>query len=130
MKPGVRSLRIVVADDDRDTVDMLCVILRDEGHVAHGVYSGKEILPAVRALNADAVIVDIVVPGLSGYAVAQEIRYSFTNARRPFLVAISGMWKEHPDRRVAQQMGFDAHLLKPCDPHELLDLLGPLAARQ
>jgi DNA-binding response OmpR family regulator len=129
MKPAVRSLRIVVADDDRDTVDMLCIILRDEGHVAHGVYSGKEVLPAVRTLNPDAVIVDIVVPGLSGYAVAQEIRYSFTEARRPFLVAISGMWKEHPDRRVAQQMGFDAHLVKPCDPKELVELLDPLASR-
>lgn len=126
---AVRPLRIVVADDDRDTVDMLSIILRDEGHVVHGVYTGKEILPAVRTLNPDAVIVDIVVPGLSGYAVAQEIRYSFTAARCPFLVAISGMWIEHGDRRVAQQVGFDAHLQKPCDPAALLALLDPLASR-
>jgi CheY-like chemotaxis protein len=126
---GGRALRIVVADDDRDTVDMLSIILRDEGHVVHGVYTGKEVLPTVRALNPDVVILDIVVPGLSGYAVAQEIRYSYTEARRPLLIAISGMWKDHPDRRVAQQVGFDAHLLKPCDPGELLGLIGPLAAK-
>lgn len=125
-----RSLRVVVADDDRDTVDMLSIILRDEGHVVHGVYSGKEVLPTVRALNPDAVILDIAVPGLSGYAVAQEIRYSFTDRRRPLLIAISGMWKEHADRKVAQLVGFDAHLLKPCDPAALLTLLGPLAARK
>ena len=124
-----RALRIVVADDDRDTVNMLSIILRDEGHVVHGVYTGKEVLPAVRALNPDAVILDIAVPGLSGYAVAQEIRYCYTEARRPMLIAISGMWTEHPDRRVAQQVGFDAHLLKPCDPAELLGLLGPLTTR-
>lgn len=123
---GSRALRIVVADDDRDTVDMLSIILRDEGHVVHGVYSGKDVLPAVRALNPDVVILDIVVPGFSGYAVAQEIRYSYTEARRPMLIAISGVWKERPDKRVAQQVGFDAHLHKPCDPSELLDLLGPL----
>ena len=125
-----RSLRIVVADDDRDTVDMLTIILRDEGHVVHGVYTGKDVLPMVRTLNPDAVILDIAVPGMSGYAVAQEIRYSFTEARRPMLIAISGMWKEHPDKRVAQQMGFDAHLLKPCDTDEILTLLAPLALRK
>ena len=118
-----RALRIVVADDDRDTVNMLSIVLRDEGHVVHGVYSGKDVLPAVRAMNPDAVILDIAVPGLSGYAVAQEIRYSYTQARCPMLIAISGMWTEQPDRRVAQQVGFDAHLLKPCDPAELLALL-------
>jgi DNA-binding response OmpR family regulator len=124
-----RPLRIVVADDDRDTVDMLSVILRDEGYVVHGVFSGKEVLPAVRTLNPDAVILDVVVPGLSGYAVAQEIRYSFTQSRCPLLIAISGMWTEHPDRRIAQQAGFDAHLRKPCEPDELLALLRPLATQ-
>ncbi len=127
---GGRALRIVVADDDRDTVNMLSIILRDEGHVVHGVFTGKDVLPAVRAINPDAVILDIAVPGLSGYAVAQEIRYSYFQVRCPLLIAISGMWKEHPDKRVAQQVGFDAHLLKPCDPAALLELLAPLASRQ
>jgi DNA-binding response OmpR family regulator len=125
-----RSLRIVVADDDRDTVDMLGIILRDEGHVVHGVYNGKEVLPMVRAVNPDAVILDISVPGLSGYAIAQEIRFSFTDARCPLLIAISGKWTENPDRRVARQVGFDAHLLKPCDAAELIGLLGPLVGRK
>ena len=124
-----RSLRIVLADDDRDTVDMLTIVLRDEGHVVHGVYNGRDVLPAVRMLHPDAVILDISVPGLSGYALAQEIRYIYTAARRPLLIAISGMWKEHPDRRVAHQVGFDAHLVKPCDTAELLSLLEPLASR-
>jgi DNA-binding response OmpR family regulator len=127
--PGC-ALRIAVADADRDTVNMLSVILRDEGHVVHGVYSGKDVLPSVRAMNPDAVILDISVPGLSGYAVAQEIRYSFTEERRPLLIAISGMWVERADRKVAQMVWFDAHLLKPCDPAELLALLGPLSSRK
>jgi DNA-binding response OmpR family regulator len=125
-----RALRIVIADDDKDTVNMLSIILRDEGYVVHGVYTGKDVLPTVRAINPDAVILDIAVPGLSGYAVAQEIRYSFTEARRPLLIAISGFWRERADQRLAQQVGFDAHLLKPCDPEELLGILGPLAARR
>jgi len=125
-RKSARCLRIVVADDDRDTVDMLAAILRDEGHIVHGVYSGKDVLPAVRMMNPDAVILDIAVPGLSGYACAQEIRYTFTEASRPYLIAISGMWKERSDQRLARQVGFDAHLLKPCAPDELIALLGSL----
>lgn len=71
-----QSLRILVVDDDRDTVDMLALVLRDEGHIVHGVYNGKEVLPAARILRPDAIIVDISVPGMSGYAVAQEIRHT------------------------------------------------------
>jgi DNA-binding response OmpR family regulator len=121
-----QALRIVVADDERDTVDTLTLILRDEGHVVQGLYNGKDVLRAVRVMRPDAIILDIAIPGLSGYALAQVIRNTFTDLRRPLLVAITGMWKEAPDRMLAQQVGFDHHLVKPCDPGELLKLLEPL----
>src|ERR1041385_1553754 len=121
-------LRVIVVDDDRDTVDMLALILAHAGHVVHRAYSGKEVLPAARVFRPDAIILDISVPGISGYAVAQEIRHTFTDARRPLMIAITGKWMETPDRLIAQQVGFDHHLLKPCDPAKVLDLLRPLAA--
>jgi DNA-binding response OmpR family regulator len=121
-----RVLRILVADDDRDTVDMLMFILKDEGHVVHGVYGGKEVLHAASLFRPDAVIVDIAIPGMSGYAVAQAIRASFMDIRRPLLIAISGQWREAPDRMVARQVGFDHHLVKPYDPKEVLRVLAPL----
>jgi DNA-binding response OmpR family regulator len=121
-----QSLRILVVDDDRDTVDALSMVLREQGHVVHGAYSGKEVLPAARILRPDAIVLDISVPGMSGYAVAQEIRHTYTDARRPLLIAVTGMWKEPSDRMLAQQVGFDHHLLKPCDMAELLSLLEPL----
>lgn len=120
------SLRILVADDERDTVDALSFILRDEGHVVHTVYSGKDVLSAVSLNRPDAVIVDIGLPGMSGYAVAQAIRNSFTEIRRPLLIAITGLWKETPDRMVADRVGFDHHLVKPCKPSDVLRLLEPL----
>src|SRR2546421_13007970 len=89
-RSGARALHIIVADDDRDTVDTLSAILRKAGHVVHGVYSGKEVLPLARLTRPDAIVLDISVPGMSGYAVAQEMRHSFTQARRPLLIAISG----------------------------------------
>lgn len=121
-----RALRVLVADDDRDLVATLTTLLEADGHVAHGVYSGSEVLPAARFFRPDAIILDISVPGISGYAVAQAIRFSFTDMRRPLLIAISGMWQQPADRMVAQQVGFDHYLVKPCDPNELLGLLGNL----
>jgi DNA-binding response OmpR family regulator len=121
-----QTLRILVVDDDRDTVEALSMVLRAENHVVHGAYSGKEVLPAARILRPDAIILDISVPGMSGYAVAQEIRNTFLDARRPLLIALSGLWKEPSDRMLAQQVGFDHHLVKPCDTAELLALLEPL----
>lgn len=123
-----QALRIVVADDDRDTVETLALILRAEGHIVHGVYTGKDVLPAVRMIRPDAVILDISIPGMSGYAVAEEIRLSFTDLRRPLLIAISGVWKERSDKRVAQHVGFDAHFLKPCEPGEILRLLNEVTS--
>ena len=122
------ALRVLVADDDRDCVDMLAFILRDEGHVVHGVYTGKDVLPAVRGFRPDVMLVDISIPGMSGYAVAQAVRNSFVELRRPLMIALSGVWKERPDLMVAQQVGFDHHLAKPYDPKEVLRLLAPLQA--
>ena len=124
----MRALKIIVADDDRDTVDMLATLLRQEGHDVHRVYQGKDVLPMARLVRPEVIIMDIVVPGMSGYAVAEEMRHSFTDAKRPVMIAISGMWKERADRRVAQQSGFDHYLLKPCDPGDVIALLAPLSA--
>ena len=116
-------LRIVVADDDRDTLDTLAQILRNAGHTVHPLHTGREVLPTVRIVRPEAIVLDIAVPGMSGYAVAQEIRHSFVDVRRPLMIAISGMWTGKSDRLIAQQVGFDHYLAKPCDPQELLRLL-------
>ena len=121
-----RALRILIADDERDTVNTLRAILESEGHVVQGVLSGSEVLPAARFFRPDVMILDISVPGISGYAVAQAIRHSFTDIRRPLMIAISGVWKEPPDRQIARQVGFDHYLVKPCDPQKLLDLFAHL----
>lgn len=122
-----RALRVLVADDDADTVRTLTALLELEGHVVRAVHSGSDVLPAVPIFRPDAIILDISIPGLSGYAVAQAVRHSFTDMRRPLMIAISGVWKQAGDRLVAQQVGFDYYLVKPCDPREVLDLLGKLS---
>jgi CheY-like chemotaxis protein len=121
-----KALRILVADDERDTVDTLTRVLTNEGHVVQAVGSGKDALSVLSIFRPDAVILDIALPGMSGYAVAQAIRASFLDIRRPLMIAISGFWKEAPDRMVAQQVGFDHYLAKPYDPAQVIGLLEPL----
>jgi DNA-binding response OmpR family regulator len=124
-----RALRVLVADDDVDTVQTLTALLELEGHVVRSVHTGADVLPAVPSFRPDAIILDISIPGLSGYAVAQAVRHSFTDMRRPLMIAISGMWKQAGDRLVAQQVGFDHYLVKPCDPREVVQLLDTFSKR-
>src|SRR5205085_2624541 len=86
---GRRSLNVVIADDDRDTTVTLATILRDEGHEVHTVLRGDELLDLCRYVRPDAVIADIDMPGMSGYAVARELRERH-GTLAPVLIAISG----------------------------------------
>ena len=120
-----RALRIVVADDERDTVTTLSAILRDEGHDVFAAYNGIEVLREVAQHRPSALVVDIDMPGISGYSVAREVREMFKPSP-PLLIAISGKWIGQTDKMLATLAGFDHFLQKPCDPHVLIGLLEPL----
>ena len=57
-----RPLRILIADDERDIVLTLMMLLRDEGHEVRGVYTGRQVLDAVRGFDPDVVLLDIALP--------------------------------------------------------------------
>jgi CheY-like chemotaxis protein len=116
-----RRLRILVADDERDMVATLSAILQDEGHEVREVYLGSEVLRLAQAFDPDVALIDIGMPGMSGYDVARELREAFGKAR-PLLIAVTG-WKMSSDRILAKLAGFDHHLAKPFDPQALLRLL-------
>jgi DNA-binding response OmpR family regulator len=121
-------LRVLVADDDRDTANVLAAILRDEGHDVHIALRGDEVSEIDRLIRPDALILDINMPGMSGYAVAREIRER-RGLLAPLLIALSGAWKDKAERRLAQEMGFDHYLLKPCEAAELVALLDAFRQR-
>lgn len=121
-----RNLRILVADDDRDNALTLATILRTEGHEVHIALRGDEVVEVDRLLRPDALILDISLPGMSGYAVAREIRERRGPPIAPLLIAVSGKWTKASERLLGQAVGFDHYLVKPCDPLEIVRLLEPL----
>ena len=123
---GRRKLRILVADDERDQVATLAALLIDEGHEVREVYRGSEVTRMVREFDPDIALIDIGMPGMSGYEVARELRIEFGKTR-PLLIAITG-WKQSSDRILARLAGFDHHVAKPFDPTALLELIAPLAS--
>ncbi len=126
---GPRSLRILIADDERDPVLTLMVLLREEGHQVRGVYTGQQVLDAVRGFDPDVVVLDIAMPDRSGWEVARTIR-THPDGKRRTLIGISGEYRNSVDKLRSTVVGFDHYLLKPCNPNQLIALLAPLAGDQ
>lgn len=120
-----RSLRILIADDERDTVLTLMMLLREEGHEVRGVYTGRQVLDAVRGFDPDVVVLDIAMPELSGWEVARTIRMHADSNRR-MLIGISGEYRNPVDKLLSTVVGFDHYLVKPYSPNALIALLAPL----
>ena len=109
-----RSLRVLIADDDRDTVVTLRMLLQDEGYEVRGVYTGRHVIGAILDFAPDAVILDINLPDLTGWEVARRIRER--RGPQPLLIGISGEYKKGADKVLAHISGFDHYLVKPYDP--------------
>ncbi|TMH27568.1 MAG: response regulator [Betaproteobacteria bacterium] len=118
---AVLRLRIVVADDDPDTVRTLRLLLEDEGHDVKSAGNGQAALDAVRDFGADVLLLDIGMPGLNGYEVAQKLRERYGSAK-PTLIAITGRDSDS-DKSFARSTGFDHYVSKPYEPRKLLALL-------
>lgn len=113
-----KACRILVVDDQLDTVVALSSVLMLAGYTVLGTCSSVEALAIVREHQPHAAFVDIKMPGLDGYDLARAIRAEFGGAS-PRLVAITGYG--YPiDRDRALQAGFDLHLTKPADPDHIL----------
>src|SRR5688500_8318293 len=116
-----RALRILVADDERDFVLTLSKLLSREGYDTRGVFSPLQVQEAMLNFAPDVVLLDISMPGRSGFDIAHELRNLYGSAR-PVLIAVTGRTEER-DRRIARMAGFDHYVIKSHDPMPLLALL-------
>ncbi|HEX5418679.1 MAG TPA: ATP-binding protein, partial [Gammaproteobacteria bacterium] len=120
--------RILVVDDNVDAAESLGMLLDMLGAEVSVAYSGPEALEAFRRHEAAVVLLDIGMPGMDGYEVAQRLRADFPD-QDTTIVALTG-WGQEEDRRRAQAAGFDHHLIKPADLAALRKLLASLDGPQ
>ena len=105
----------------------LAALLRDEGHVVHTCANARIALEAIRQHQPDVCILDIKMPGKSGYELAREIRAAELTPE-PVLIAVSGHFKRPSEQLVARASGFDHFFPKgTSEPAEILALLDTLA---
>ena len=110
-EPKIDPKRILVVDDNADAANSLVELLRLDGHEADAVYTAKGALPAVETYSPDVVLLDIGLPEMDGYQIAQEIRKSSSGIR---LIALTG-YGQAEDIARTRAAGFDAHMVKPVD---------------
>jgi signal transduction histidine kinase/DNA-binding response OmpR family regulator len=118
------GLRVLVVDDNHDVADSTASVMRMNGCDVHVAYDGKAALEFVQRLRPDAVLLDIGLPTIDGYLVAEHIRAQPENGRT-MIVAVSGYGQEQ-DRERSKSVGFDYHVVKPIDPTVLAGLVGSL----
>jgi PAS domain S-box-containing protein len=113
-------LRVLVVDDHEDAANTLVELLESAGHEVTAAYDGPLALKRAKAFRPDIAFLDIGLPGMSGYELAEAMRAEFGDAV-PFLVALTG-YGQPADVERSKKAGFDRHLVKPADPEEVLAL--------
>jgi PAS domain S-box-containing protein len=123
--PDSSNLRVLVVDDNRDAADSCAMLLELSGHRVRTAYNGAQALQLGEKLLPHVVLLDIGLPDLNGYEVAQRIRATPWGAKLP-LVAVTG-WGKEEDRERAFAAGFDHHLTKPVAPEAVASLVTTLS---
>lgn len=122
-----RPLRVLVVDDERDTVMTLGILLRSEGIDVRLVDGGAKVSDAVAEFQPDAVLMDIGMPDRSGLQVALELTRQY-GAKRPVLIALTA-FSDETARRLTAKSGFEHHIPKPYDFDGLLQLVSSVRPR-
>ncbi|MBV8854459.1 MAG: response regulator, partial [Sinobacteraceae bacterium] len=118
------SVRVLVIEDNQDAAESLAMFLRREALSVHVAHSGLDGLQLAQSIRPNLVILDIGLPDMSGYEVAQQLRHKY-GAASLRIVAVSG-WAGEEDRQRSRQAGADLHLAKPVDPQRLLEIIQTL----
>jgi two-component system CheB/CheR fusion protein len=103
--------RVLIVDDNKDLADSLTLLLRRHGHTVQTVYDGESALDAIAAFKPEVVFLDIGLPGMDGFQVAQQLRLN-PHRKNMRVVALTGYGQEEDIQRISAA-GFDRHLVKP-----------------
>jgi PAS domain S-box-containing protein len=114
--------RILVVDDNVDAAQVLADALEVVGHETRVAFDGPTALAVAAKFQPDAALLDLGLPLMDGYELAEQIVAPAAGRRRPVLVAVTG-YGQVSDRERSRAAGFDAHVVKPVDVPGLIGLL-------
>jgi signal transduction histidine kinase/ActR/RegA family two-component response regulator len=123
--PRTGAKRVLVVDDNEDAGELLGFMLEQEGFEAVVVNDGPAAIQAATTMSPSVVILDIGLPGMSGYEVATRLRKD-SSLSDTAIIALSG-WGSPEDKRRAVDAGFDLHLTKPVFVEDLRRALGAVS---
>ena len=120
-------MHILVAEDDRDIADLMAHYLQKAGWQPHLTASGDEALAYARREPVDLVILDVMLPGLSGLEVCRALRHDRATAGIPIIMVTARA--EESDRIAGLEIGADDYISKPFSPNELVARIRALTRR-
>jgi CheY-like chemotaxis protein len=120
------SRKVLIIEDNDDSRELLASMLQRRGYKVSSAADGPTGVELARRSRPSAILVDIGLPGLDGYAVARELRPRL--GRDVLMIAVTG-YGQPEDKRRALEAGFDAHVTKPVELHRLELLLAREPAR-
>lgn len=116
--------RILVVDDEIELVDMLTIRLEANNYEVVAVYDGQEGLDKARTLKPDLIILDLMLPKLDGYKVCGMLKFDEKYKQIPIILFTARA--QESDVKLGQEVGADAYLTKPFEPHILLGKIAEL----
>ena len=120
-------MQILVAEDDRDIAELIAHYVEKAGWTPQLAASGDEALALARKTPPDLAILDVMLPGMSGFEVCRALRADSRTADLPIIMVTARA--EEPDRIVGLDLGADDYLAKPFSPNELLARIRALMRR-
>lgn len=119
--------RLLVVDDNKDAAESMSMLLEMWGHEVVFAYDGPSALETAQRWQPEAIFLDIGLPGMDGYEVAERMR-ELPQAKDAVLIAITG-YGQDDDRLRSRRAGIDHHLVKPVAPDALQNLIDSLQLR-
>lgn len=128
LKPAPQRFRVLVVDDNHDSALSLAMVLSIMGHETRTAHDGESAVATAESFLPEVVLLDIGLPKLNGYEVAQRIRGNAWGASM-FLIAVTG-WGQQEDRQRSSEVGMNVHMVKPVEPAALERLLSELPGKE
>lgn len=122
---------VLVVDDDRDIAQVIKVTLESKAFEVDVAYDGKQALASAKKRKPDAIVLDLMMPKMSGIQVLNALKADATTRDIPVLMLTAATkYSEKPDTYWKEKVGVDDYVSKPFEPMELLSRVENLVQRK